>query len=129
MTNAAKTVLVIDDDIMMGELIAAITESADYTTVVANSGNEGLQLAETATPALVLCDLSMPGMGGDEVLRRLRGNPRTSGIPFVLMTGHAQTDLKGVAADAFLQKPFCLDEVLPLISNVLQQQHACSAAA
>ena len=129
MTSDSRTILVIDDDLMMGELMAAIIDSADYHTVIAGSGVEGVQLAQTVSPAVVFCDFSMPGMSGEDVLRSLRADPRTSGIPLILMSGHAPSDLNALGADTFLQKPFCLDEVLPLINSVLQPQHACAAAA
>ncbi len=129
MTHASRTVLVVDDDVMMGELMAAIIDSADYHTVIAADGVQGVQLAQSASPAVVFCDFSMPGMNGEDVLRSLRADPRTAGIPLILMSGHAPSDLNALGADAFLQKPFSFDEVLPLISSLLQPNHACAAVA
>jgi CheY-like chemotaxis protein len=120
MTDSAQTVLVIDDDLMMGELMAAVIDSAEFHTVVAGSGREGVELAQSVLPSIVLCDFTMPGMSGEDVVRSLRADPRTAGIPVVLMSGHAPSDLQYLAADAFLQKPFCTGEVLPVLRSVLQ---------
>jgi CheY-like chemotaxis protein len=128
MTTESRTVLVVDDDLMMGELMAAIIDSADYHTVLASNGPQALQLAETTSPSIVFCDFTMPGMNGDEVLRSLRANPRTNHIPLVLMTGHASSDMERFGADAFLQKPFCLEEVVPLLTSVVKN-HADAALA
>jgi CheY-like chemotaxis protein len=114
---------------MMGELMAAIIDSADYHTVIASNGPQGLQLAEEISPAIVFCDFSMPGMNGQEVLRSLRANPRTTHIPLVLMTGHAPSEMEHVGADAFLQKPFCLEEVVPLLTSVIRNHSAGSTLA
>jgi CheY-like chemotaxis protein len=129
MTTSPRTVLVVDDDAMMGELMAAIIDSADYQTVLAANGRQGVHLAQTVAPAVVFCDLSMPGMNGEDVIRSLRADPRTAHIPLVLMTGHAPNDAHQFGADAFLQKPFCVDELLPLLNSVLRLHDECLAKA
>ncbi len=129
MTTHSRTVLVVDDDAMMGELMAAVIDSAEYQTVVAANGLEGVHLAQTIAPAVVFCDLSMPGMNGEEVIRSLRADPRTAQIPLVLMTGHTPDDMHQLGVDAFLQKPFRLEEVLPLLNSVLRTHEDCLVRA
>jgi CheY-like chemotaxis protein len=115
MPRNPKTVLVVDDASDLSELIAAILDGPDYQTVHAADGDEGVRLARTIRPALVLCDMSMPGLSGTEVLRMLRADPATAHVPLVLMTGHALTNLQGIDADGFLPKPFSPDDVLRVV--------------
>ena len=115
MANAAKIVLVIDDDVSFAYLTASFIDCAEYRAVIATDGTEGVRLAREISPALVLCDLSMPGLGGVEVLRLLQDNPATADIPRVLMSGYACPSLRGVAADAFIAKPFKPESVRRLV--------------
>ena len=73
--------------------------------MVTTDGAEGLRLARTHLPALILCDLSMPGLGGVEVLRMLKDDPITTDIPRILMSGFGCPDLRVIPADAFISKP------------------------
>ena len=105
MSQTAQTVLVIDDDAAFAYFVASIIHCAEYHGVVATDGAEGLRLARTISPALVLCDLSMPGLGGVEVLRMLRDDPITADVPRILMSGFGCPDLRAIPADAFIAKP------------------------
>jgi CheY-like chemotaxis protein len=127
MNSNSRTVLVIDDDLMMGELMAAIIDAGDFQTVLAANGVDGIALAQSTLPMAVLCDYSMPGMNGHEVLRHLRGNPVTAHVPFVLMSGHAPGDVGQSGIDGFLQKPFSAEEVLPLLNSILRD-HASATS-
>jgi CheY-like chemotaxis protein len=120
--TAPRTVLVIDDDPMLLDLLACTIDCADYQTTTTTDGTEGLRLARIISPALVLCDLTMPGLGGLEVLRMLRADPITAEVPLVLMTGAVSPDLGGMAADGFLAKPFDLDTVQQLVRTLIQPQ-------
>jgi CheY-like chemotaxis protein len=105
MAKAPQTILVIDDDPAFAFFIGSLIHRGEYRSVVATAGGEGLRLARTLLPALILCDLSMPGLGGVEVFRILRDDPVTTHIPRVLMSGHGCPDLRVVPADAFISKP------------------------
>ena len=105
MPDAAPVILVIDDDAAFAYFIGSIIHGAEYRSVVATTGGEGLKLARTLLPALVLCDLSMPGLSGVEVFRIMRDDPLTTHIPRVLMSGYGCPDLRAVPADAFIAKP------------------------
>lgn len=118
MSSDAPTVLVIDDDVILAELLAAIVEGAGFQAVLAADGAEGLRLARSAGPALVLCDMSMPGVSGAEVIRSLRNDPSTSHLRLVLMSGHAAPDLRAIGADKFLAKPFFPEEVVSLLRTL-----------
>ena len=105
MAEGAQTVLVVDDDAAFAYFIGSLIHCADYHSVVATSGGEGLRLARTMLPALILCDVSMPGLSGVEVFRMLRDDPITTHIPRVLMSGFGCPDLQAIPADAFIAKP------------------------
>ena len=105
MSRAENTVLVIDDDPVFVEFVAAIVEGAGCRAIIATNGMDGLRLAREFSPGLILCDLVMPGVGGDEVLQELRDDSTTMEIPRVLMSGHGCPDLRVIPADAFIAKP------------------------
>lgn len=79
-------VLVIDDSLTMRHMLGAILKPACDVTLAA-SGAEGLALAVSASPALILLDVVMPDLDGHEVLRRLKADERTAAIPVVFVTG------------------------------------------
>jgi CheY-like chemotaxis protein len=108
--TAAQTVLVVDDDPMLLDLLAYYIEGTGCQAVTITSGTEALQLARTILPALVLCNLTMPGLGGVEVFRKLRADPMTAELSLVLMSGDPSPNLQGVVIDAFLAKPFNMEE-------------------
>jgi CheY-like chemotaxis protein len=106
---------VIDDDAAFAYFVASVIHGEDYRSVVATSGGEGLRIARTELPHLILCDLSMPGLGGVEVFRMLRDDPVTTHIPRVLMSGFGCPDLTVVPADAFIAKPIDTPAVRRLV--------------
>ena len=127
MTNVPRTVLIIDDDVMLADLLAAIVEGADYRPLVAADGTEGIALARTMAPDVVFCDMSMPGLTGAEVLRTIRDQPSTARVPLVLMSGDQCTDLTAIGANAFLSKPFLPAAVLNLLRTLLREESALAA--
>jgi DNA-binding response OmpR family regulator len=123
-----KTVLVVDDDPDIRQLITWKLSQAGYTTVAASDGEAGLATAvagdaEGRRPDLVLVDWMMPKMTGIEVCRALRDNPATSHIPMILLTAKAQEVEveRGFAAgvDDYIVKPFSPREMLGRIQAVL----------
>ena len=115
MLRAEKTVLVIDDDPAFAEFVAAVIESAGCRAIIATNGMDGLRLAREFAPGLILCDLVMPGVGGDEVLQELRDDPATADLPRVLMSGHGCPDLRVIPADAFIAKPISTHSLRRLV--------------
>ncbi len=113
-----SSVLVIDDDELLSELIAIILTDAGYEVRVEAGGEAGLRAARTAPPALVLCDRSMPGLSGTDVLRILKEDPMLSRVPFVLMSGDAVRFPDGLCPDAFLAKPFAPEKILEVVETL-----------
>ena len=107
-------ILVIDDDRLIRHVVTHSLE-AEYDVVEAASGVEGLAVAQTHPPDLVLLDVMMPGVDGYEVCQRLRAQSATTNVPVVMLTALDQVDAKvlglAVGADDYLTKPFNLDEL------------------
>ena len=123
MEENRRTVLVIDDDPDFGELIALVIEGAGCRAVVAHDGLYGLGLASEISPALILCDYSMPGLNGEDVLRALQADPAMADVPRVLMSGFGCPDLRKIPADAFIAKPIDTQSLRRLVRAFTQRRH------
>ena len=107
------TLLIIDDEKNIREGLAANFELEDYNVKTAATGEEGLALIEKGDIDLVITDLRMPGISGEQVLAKV--SSETPGIPVIILTGHGSIDS---AVDAmrhgaydFLTKPLNLDQL------------------
>ncbi len=120
-----KTILILDDDENIRSTFGIALRHHGYRVIDAGSGEEGLELARKHLPDLVLTDISMPGMGGQDVLQTIRETPELSGKQVVLMTGQTQvvSPRKGMelGADDFLIKPIGLDDLLQCIEARLKR--------
>lgn len=130
-----KTVLVVDDDPDIRELVIWKLQQAGYATMAAGDGEAGLEIAtkgdgEGRLPDLVLVDWMMPRMAGIEMCRALRENPRTVNLPVILLTAKAQESEveRGFAAgvDDYIVKPFSPREMLGRIQAVLTRAQAAA---
>lgn len=115
-----QTVLVVDDEPAIRDLIVAVLEDEGYRALGAGSGRLALELLPVERPDLVLMDVMMPEMDGREALRRMRAAPGLDQIPVVLMSAAFAPDRVGLCIAAFLPKPFDLDELLDTIADALQ---------
>jgi CheY-like chemotaxis protein len=99
-----------------------------YEVVVARDGEEGLAMARTEAPALILMDLSLPVLDGWEATRQLKASPATQGIPVIALSAHAMADEreKALAAgcDEFDIKPVELPRLLGKIQKLLSEDPA-----
>ncbi|MET0189626.1 MAG: ATP-binding protein, partial [Pseudonocardia sediminis] len=116
-------VLVVDDDAdMRGYLRDLLSEH--WIVQVETNGSEALDAARAAPPDLVLADVALPGIDGIELLRALRTDTRTAGVPVVLLSSRAgeEAAVEGFAAgaDDYLVKPFSSRELLARVANHLQ---------
>jgi len=117
------TVLVIDDDAALRDTIGLMLESEGFHAVLAPDGETGLRQALELSPELMLVDLRMPGLGGDEVCRRVRASGITAPV-IVLSAVSAEVDkvqLLDIGADDYLVKPFSVRELLARIRAVLRR--------
>jgi len=118
-----NNILIIEDDLDISEVISEMLELHDYKTEIANDGEEGLKLAKTKQPNLIISDVSMPKMNGYEMLEALRGDAIM--IPCIFLSAKAQKEdvLKGKASKAeyYLTKPFTMKDLLNTVKKVLDK--------
>ncbi len=93
MTTTGKLVLVVDDEEDVRRYLAAILEDGGFEVQTAADGNVALEFVETRSPDLISLDLVMPQKSGQRFLYALRRNRAWSGIPVLIVTGHAHDDL------------------------------------
>jgi two-component system, cell cycle response regulator DivK len=105
----APRVLVVEDNPVNLELVAALLESEGCGVILAETADVSLRLAVTERPDLIVMDIQLPGMTGHEATRRLKANPATAAIPVVALTAHAmrgeEVRAREAGFDAFLTKP------------------------
>ena len=123
LTNSwEKTILVIEDDESVSQLIRLYLAHEGYRAVTAKDGIKGLNLARSENPDLILLDLNLPGMDGSEICRSLRGE---SDVPIIMVTARVDEDerLKGLdlGADDYVTKPFSPRELMARIRAVLRR--------
>ena len=121
---AAKTVLVIEDEITLQALIQMIVETAGYDPVVFGNGEQGLSwLREGHRPDIVFLDVSMPGKSGLQVLQEMQEAGLTETIPVVMLTGAADEKLmlraRQLGAKDILPKPFSPKQLVGQITKYL----------
>jgi CheY-like chemotaxis protein len=108
-------VVVADDEPHIRELLAAIVADAGAEAVLAADGEQALRAVRERPPALVLSDVMMPRLRGDELCRRLKADPATAALPVVLLSAVLPFEPTGVGADRFVSKPFDMDEIEELV--------------
>jgi two-component system cell cycle response regulator DivK len=107
--NDRPDVLIVEDNLRNLKLAREILSHAGYRTLEAETAEDGLDLARSERPRLVLMDIQLPGMDGIEALRRLRADAATAGIRVVALTAFAMKDdrerLLVAGFDGYLEKP------------------------
>jgi CheY-like chemotaxis protein len=117
----APTILIVDDEPTISELLADLLGEEGYRVAVAADGVAALAAARRLRPALVLSDWMMPGLSGSDLVRELRRAPATRSIPVVLMSSVRPRD-RHLLEVPFLPKPFEIDAVLDLVARYSQTQ-------
>ena len=118
-------VLVVDDDPWTRDLLQRTLVAAGFPTTTAADGQTGLELARQLRPRAIVLDVLMPGMGGWEVLTRLKGDPQTADIPVVMLTMTDDREL-GVALGAahFISKPVDREGITKVLQRTRASGHA-----
>ncbi len=113
-----KSILIVDDDINIGNMLEEALKLEGYQVMRAYSGTEALMLLEKSTPNLVLLDLMLPGISGEEVLSQI------SGIPVIVMSAKSETEHKikllYKGASDYIAKPFVISELLARVNAILR---------
>jgi diguanylate cyclase len=122
----STTVLVIEDETSLRENLLTLLMREGFRTIAAANGQDGFQQAKTQKPAIVLCDIKMPGMSGYEVLQELRQDPDTANLPFIFLSGQVEAGHirqgMNLGADDYLLKPFQPQELIAAINSRLKRQ-------
>ena len=111
------TILIVDDEEPVRDFLAQVLADAGHRTVQAVHGAEALELVEKERPDLVVSDIMMPVLDGAELCRRLKAGTATSAIPLILMSSAGPQAADGAGADAFIAKPFDLDDMEALVGR------------
>lgn len=118
-------VIVVEDERDIAEAIEYNLSQQGYAVSKAFDGINALRLAQVKLPNLIILDLMLPGIDGIELCKRLKANPKTSGIPVIMLTAKSSEVDKivglEVGADDYITKPFSMRELLARVKTVLKR--------
>lgn len=122
MEGAGKKVLIVDDEPMITEAVGAYLEHSGYDIAVAKDGKEALDIFHSFNPDMVLLDLMIPFVSGEEVCQTIR---RISRVPIIMLTAKVQEDDKingfNIGADDYITKPFSPRELITRVNSLFRR--------
>lgn len=120
-----ETILIIEDEVDIAELIGFNLERHEFSVLMAHDGVSGLEQAYHTKPDLIVLDVMLPKKSGYAVFKELRNDKRTKGIPVILLTAKSQTEdrIFGLeqGVDDYLTKPFSPKELMLRIKSILRR--------
>ena len=125
----SKTILIVEDDLMLLNLMTIYFKKAGFQVVTAVSGTEAIDMFHQAAPCFIILDLMIPDRSGEEVCQYIR-ETHQSEVPIIIVTAkiHEQERIKGLnmGADDYVTKPFSPDELVARVETVLRRAgHFC----
>ena len=121
-------ILLVEDNEMNRDMLSRRLIRSGYEVILAVDGAEGVAMAASAAPDLVLMDMSLPVVDGWEATRRLKGDPATRGLPVIALTAHAmagdEKKAREAGCDDFDTKPVEYTRLLSKIEGLLQKREA-----
>ena len=124
----AAKILVVDDDVNIVKLIKLYLEKEDYTVCTAHNGREALDVFNSENPSLLILDIMMPEMDGNEVCRKIR---KSSEVPIIMLTAKGETFDKVLSlelgADDYIVKPFEPKELIARVKAILRRSDSKTA--
>jgi two-component system, cell cycle response regulator DivK len=121
-------ILLVEDNEMNRDMLSRRLERRGYEVVIAVDGQQGVDLAQSTQPDLILMDMSLPILDGWEATRQLKASPATQGIPVIALTAHAMADDREKALEAgcddYDTKPVELARLLAKIQALLERKAA-----
>ena len=128
---ARHTILIIDDEPAIREMVSIALEMADFDVLEADNAQQGHELIVDRRPDLVLLDWMLPSISGIELARRLKREDMTAEVPIIMLTAKSEEDNKiqglDVGADDYITKPFSTRELIARIKAVLRRSDAGAA--
>jgi len=116
--------LMVEDNDKNRKLMRDLLQVKGYSTLEAESAEEGIRLAGEKNPSLILMDIQLPGMNGIEALRRLRADPETKAIPVIAVTAsvmsHDEKEILDAGFDGYQRKPLNIREFLEAVRRTLE---------
>ena len=123
MKNEPKKVLIVEDNADWRELLSMTVTRLGYKAVLATTGMEGVARASEERPDLILMDIGLPGISGDEATVRIKANPATRDIPVVIQTAYGFDSNAARALEAgaeeIMHKPISITDLQKLMSKYL----------
>jgi DNA-binding response OmpR family regulator len=122
---ARKSVLIIEDEPGLAEIIAINLQASGYEPTVAHDGLQALYHLDRTTPDVILLDLQLPQVSGFRLIQLLRGRESTATVPVIVMTAlsfREAEDVVRAGADGFLTKPFAPEEVVARVDQLVAQR-------
>ena len=118
-------ILLVEDNEMNLDMLSRRLERKGFQVVIATDGAQGVALAETESPDLILMDMSLPVMDGWEATRRIRATPPVASVPVIALTAHAVNGDRErcleAGCDEYETKPVKFDQLLTKINTLLAQ--------
>ena len=119
----SKKILVVDDDVQLVDMIHMRLEANGYEVAIAYDGQKALEKVQDQVPDLVILDLILPKLPGEEVCREIRKDEKTVNLPIIMLTGKA-SDVdrvvgRVIGANYYIPKPFDADELLKKVGELL----------
>lgn len=111
-------ILVIDDEPAILRIVTLALADTGVAVITANDGESAAAFLETHKPDMIIADVRLPGIDGVEIARRVRADPALSAIPILLMSAYDEP--RGHPADAFLPKPFDIDQFSERVTEFLK---------
>jgi DNA-binding response OmpR family regulator len=122
MSNVPKKILVVDDEVKIVEVVKSYLENSGYSVYEAYNGREALDKFKKENPALVILDLMLPDITGEEICKTLRKKSR---VPIIMLTAKVEEEdvLKGlnIGADDYVTKPFSPRQLVARVEAVLRR--------
>jgi len=127
-TGERQTILIVDDDEAMADVLSQRLQQQGFETVRADTGASGVAVAQSLEPALIVLDLRLPDTDGFTVCQRLVDSPVTCHIPVIILSGMERPDIirrsRTAGCSFFVRKPYDPNALLVLIRQAIDERQA-----
>jgi DNA-binding response OmpR family regulator len=132
MLQANFSILLIEDDLSLGQTVVDLFKSKDHLVKWCKSGQEALNFLEDTMPDVIVCDLMMPGMSGEDFFLRIRKISKFNKVPFIIITANVAFDMKirqlEIGVNDYMTKPFKFNELLLKVKNIIEFKQKLEAS-
>jgi two-component system, cell cycle response regulator DivK len=122
---SAKTILYVEDNEFNRKIVRQLLAQTSYRLREAPDGESGVRAAQQELPDLILMDVQLPKMSGLDATRELRADPRTAGVPIIIVTSYAlsgdEQKARDAGATAYIAKPYSPRELLSKIREIVPE--------